>query len=204
MRAQLIIATVLISAVTATAQSIPNASFESPGFSGSGDFIVVPAGNFITGWTITGAGMDYFTNANNPLFATDGQYSINYIRGTGQFSTIFTTISGLTIGLAYDVSFDLIQTNPSASNALTASVDSTSLTFINSLSNVWQTRDLMFTATAATATLTFAGPTSGADDSAFAHIDNVRIAAVPEPSVLISCLIGSPLLTFAIRRLRRS
>ncbi len=202
MRAHLIIAAVLLRVVSATAQTIPNFSFESPGFSG-GDFITV-SGSFITGWTIGGAGVDYFSNANLPTFATDGQYSVNYIRGSGDSSSIFTTISGLTVGVPYVVSFDLIQRDPGTGNALTATVDLTSLTFINIVSDVWETHGLDFVATGTTATLTFAGPTSGAVDSAFAHIDNVRVAVVPEPTSFSLLGIGFAFVSLTALRRRRA
>lgn len=200
MRTPLILAIVCSNILSSAAETIPNFSFESPGFSGSGDFVIVN-GNDITGWTIGGAGMDYFSNQNNSLFASDGTYSINYIRGPGDSSFISTTISGLTSGLTYDLSFDLIQRDPGAGNALTASVDLTSLTFINSLSDVWQTRDLNFVASGASATLTFAGPSQGAVDSAYAHIDNVHIAAVPEPSTCVLFAVGALL---ALSRRKRA
>ncbi|MEY2545992.1 MAG: hypothetical protein QOG48_1109 [Verrucomicrobiota bacterium] len=202
MRAHLIIAITFSSVIAAAADLIPNASFENPGFNDPDPFIIVPAGNYITGWTVGGAGVDYFSNLSNALFASEGQYSVNYIRGPGDVSSISTTITGLTAGVAYDVSVDFFQRDPGATNALTATVDFTSLTFINNTSDVWQTRDLNFIAGGPTATLTFSGPSQGAVDSVYAHIDNVRIAAVPEPSTYV--LLGIAALVVArTKKLRR-
>ena len=173
------------------APMIANPSFEDPGHSDSNPFIVLSSGStFVTGWTVGGSGVDYFKGA---LYASDGDYSINYIRGPGEGGSIFTTISGLTAGVEYKLSFDVIQSELVAGTALTATVDSTIQTYINAVANVFEQKELVFTAGGMTALLTFAGPTSGAIDAAYAHLDNVSIMAfesVPEPATLAMFGLG--------------
>jgi hypothetical protein len=162
----------------AAAPTIPNPSFEVPGHTDSNPFIILPSGStYITGWTVGGAGVDYFRADGNPLFAADGLYSVNYVRGPGGGS-LSTIISGLVAGTEYDLSFDVIQRDLGAGTALTVMVDSTSQTYINTASDVWQRQHLLFIAGGSTASLTFAGPATGALDSAFAHVDNVAIASI--------------------------
>ena len=163
----------------AATPTIPNPSFEEPGHTDSNPFIILFSGStYITGWTVGGAGVDYFRADVNSLFATDGLYSVNYVRGPGGGGSLSTVISGLVAGTEYDLSFDVIQRDLGAGTALTVMVDSTSQTYINTASDVWQRQHLLFIAGGSTASLTFAGPATGALDSAFAHVDNVVIASI--------------------------
>jgi hypothetical protein len=168
------------SVMVAATPTIPNPSFEVPGHTDSNPFLILLSGStYITGWTVGGAGVDYFRADVNPLFATDGLYSVNYVRGPGGGGSLSTIISGLVAGTEYDLSFDVIQRDLGAGTALTVMVDSTSQTYINTASNVWQQQHLLFIAGGSTASLTLAGPATGALDSAFAHVDNVAIASIP-------------------------
>ena len=61
-------------------QTVPNPSFEMPGFPEANPFIILPSGSgFITGWTVGGAGLDYF---KGPPAPSDGFYFVDLVRAT--------------------------------------------------------------------------------------------------------------------------
>lgn len=184
---------------------IPNPSFETPGHSDLNPFVILSTGStLITGWTVGGSGVDYFRNAVS-TFASDGLYSVNYVRGPGEGGSISTTISGLLLGTTYDLFFDSVQSDLSAGAALTAIVDTTSQSYINIATNVFETKSLRFLAGGTTAALTFAGPATGAIDASFAHVDNVTIRqvvnTVPVPGSL-TLLAGGILALLGLGRRR--
>src|SRR6186713_1816406 len=82
--------------------TIPNPSFELPGFKDPNAFIILgPGSTFITDWTVGAAGLDYFHAK-----ASDGMYFVDLVRGPGEGGSVTTTISGLTSGNTYQVTFD--------------------------------------------------------------------------------------------------
>ena len=163
----------LVSSVRGQA-TIPNPSFELPGFKDPNTFIILgPGSTFITDWTVGAAGLDYFHAK-----ASDGMYFVDLVRGPGEGGSVTTTISGLTSGNTYQVTFDTNLGTLLAGSAVTATVDATSRTYLASRVDVWQSHALTFSASASTATLTFAGPaTGGIDDDVF--VDNATIASGP-------------------------
>jgi hypothetical protein len=182
--------------VGATAQqpTIPNPSFELPGFSPLGGWMPLPNSTFITDWETGGAGVDYFA------WGSHGNFSVNYVRGPGDYGWIETSITGLINGTLYDVSFDVQQgcylpSNPICpGTALTTTVVSnssmTSQTYINTVPFVWQRQHLFFVAAgpSATSTLRFASALTGSRDD-MALLDNVAIAAVPTSNLKVVKLV---------------
>jgi hypothetical protein len=165
---------------------ILNPSFELPGFTSSNAFIILSNGSsFIADWSVGGQGVDYFKKTNITSFASDGQYSVNYVRGPGEGGVISTVVTGLEVGEGYELSFDVIQSALDQGTALTATVNSISQSFINSNSNVWEENSLFFIADASSANISFSGAENGAIDSPLAHIDNVSISAVPVPGAIL-------------------
>lgn len=178
MNKKTIILGVILSAVwlpSAHSQAtIPNPSFELPGFTDPVPFIILGSGsNYITDWTVGGAGLDYFRSP-----ASNGEYCVDLVRGPGEGGSIMTTISGLTASTSYQLTFDTNLGTLLPGSAVTATVDTTSRTYLASRVDVWQSHALVFTAASSTASLTFAGPTSGGiDDDVF--VDNATIASGP-------------------------
>src|SRR4029079_14400704 len=81
---------------------IPNPSFELPGFTDPVSFIILsPGSTFITDWTVGAAGLDYFKFPGG-----DGDYFVDLVRGPGEGGSVTTTISGLTSGTSYQLTFD--------------------------------------------------------------------------------------------------
>src|SRR6267142_1247838 len=82
--------------------TIPNPSFELPGFTDPNAFIILGSGStYITDWTVGAAGLDYFRFPGGA-----GQYFVDLVRGPGEGGSITTTISGLTSDASYQLTFD--------------------------------------------------------------------------------------------------
>jgi Concanavalin A-like lectin/glucanases superfamily/Protein of unknown function (DUF642) len=157
-------------------QTIPNPSFEQPGYPDPAPtFRILGSGStFITDWTVGGQGIDYFKVDT----ASDGTYFVDLVRGPGQGGSVTTTITGLTAGQSYQLTLDTNVGTLLPGSAVIATVDSTSRTYLASLIDVWQSHELTFTATSSTASLIFAGPTSGGiDEDVF--VDNATLALGP-------------------------
>jgi choice-of-anchor C domain-containing protein len=188
-------------AQSASAVTINNGSFEtSTTIANPGSYVALTAGSTaIDGWTVGGAGgVDYI---GTYWTASNGGRSLD-LSGTG-IGSISTTIAGLSIGQEYTISYDLAG-NPAGAPTtkhLQVSVDSVGGTIGGALavfntgaipsttSNMgWITQTVIFTATAASATLTFLSQ----DNTSFGPaLDNVTIAATPIPGALL--LFGSAL-----------
>ena len=154
--------------------TIPNPSFELPGHTDSNPFIILGSGStYITDWTVGGAGVDYFRE-----LGSDGLYFVDLVRGPGEGGSVTTTMTGLAAGTVYQLTFDTNLGTLLAGSAVTATVDSTSRTYLASLIDVWQSHELTFTAGSSTASLTFAGPTTGGIDEDV-WVDYATIAAGP-------------------------
>jgi len=186
-------------------QTVPNPSFEMPGFPDANPFIILPSGSgFITGWTVGGAGLDYFKSPPAGAPASDGFYFVDLVRGPGQGGSISTTATGLTLGNFYNLTFDIQQGAIEPGTVITAMADSSTAPFLNTTPNVWATHSLMFLATASTVPISFSGPSIGGDD-VDVFVDNVRIESilsVPEPGgIAVGILaIGYLAITHRVRR----
>jgi len=178
------------------AQNLVNGSFEvgvdpNTGL-GLNLGLSAPDSTTIPGWTVSDGTVDYI---GGRWVAGQGGRSID-MSGVSA-GTIFQTITGFTPGLAYEVNF-LMAANPEvgpSTKSLQVDIGGApqlfSFTGSGSVVNLgWVRRGFDFTAPSATLTLRF---TSLENSAAGAALDDVRIAAIPEPSALELCAAGSGL-----------
>ena len=163
----------------ASSQTIINGSFEEPGHTNTDFLVLWPGATDITGWTVGGAGVDWFTGsyvffAGLDPSASDGNYKVDLVRGTGQGGTVSQNVTGLTSGTTYYVGFDAKVDQIQPGTTITASAGSTAISIDHVIANAWIQHELAFVATGATATVTFLGAVSGGADVGV-FVDNVRI-----------------------------
>jgi choice-of-anchor C domain-containing protein len=186
-------AALLVGAQSAYAVTITNGSFETGTAPGS-FHEVGTGGTDITGWTVDSGSVDYI---GNYWASSNGSRSLDMSGSSaGQISQ---TISGLTNGQEYKVTFD-IAGNPDgapASKDLQVSADGFSGLYSfnttgHSTGSVaamgWSTQTFFFVASGTSATLAFLSLTGGSFGAA---LDNVTIAATPIPGAIL--LFGSAL-----------
>ena len=172
--------TLAFSASVASGQTIINASFEEPGHTRNDFLVLWPGATDITGWTVGGAGVDWFTGsyvffAGLDPSASDGNYKVDLVRGQGQGGSVSQVVTGLTLGTAYFLGFDAKVDQIQPGTTITASADSTTINIDHIIANAWIQHELAFVATGISAVVTFSGPvTGGADVGVF--VDNVRIS----------------------------
>ncbi len=190
----------------AQAVSIANPSFESfnPGFDPStGSGFLQLSGSQLPGWTINGS-IDHIQQYWTPQ---DGLRSID-LNGLGA-GTISQTLTGLTTGTQYIVSF-FISGNPDnagSPNPKTATLTlgslvnpvSYTLTAANSSTNMlWQQVSYAFVADeTGTALVQLASTQENAYGLA---VDNFSISAAPEPATWGMMIFGFGVAGFALRR----
>jgi choice-of-anchor C domain-containing protein len=184
-------AALMLGAQSAYAVTITNGSFETPVV--GGNYNTLGAGDLsLTGWDIGGNSIDHIGSYWN---AADGSQSVD-LNGS-DLGSISQTISGLTNGQQYTVSFNIAATPGYGTQTVDVSFGSTSqsysLTDTGSLSNMnWAVRTIVFVADATgTALLKFAGTSNGGNNAAGMALDNVTIAATPIPGAIL--LFGSAL-----------
>jgi choice-of-anchor C domain-containing protein len=193
----------IVSVAPANAASIINGSFEQGVAPGS--FTNLNAGSpNITGWSIDAGSVDYI---GSYWQAADGSRSIDLNGLTA--GTISQTITGLTIGQAYNVSFELAGNpdgNPTVKtlDAIVASVGNFSFSFDASgstHSNMgWAIYSFIFTASATDLLLSFASTIPGAYGPA---LDNVSITETPLPGALPLFAGGLGGMAFLARRRKK-
>jgi len=207
----IVLATFAISGTTQAAITVVNGDFEAQtvandSWGGSGI-------DTITGWTYTGvitgnvdiiADGEPIASANTGKSAGD-QYVVFNEGGSATGGTLFQTISGLTTGQLYEVSFDVIEMFNGNGNVARVTGDfSSSSVSLGSLAGEdltigdgGATSTFTFTATEATGVLTFTD-TSDGTTGIDTGLDNISIVAVPEPSS--AALLGLGGLAFMLRR----
>lgn len=190
----------LIAAAPAGAATIANGSFEEGINPGSFTTIGAIDNTSITGWTVGSGSIDYI---GSYWTAQDGSRSIDLSGSSiGSISQSFATV----VGQAYDITY-WISKNPDGGNAVrTGSINAggSSGTFtyaaVNDRFNMnWVQETFRFTATDAMTTLSFASDSSGGCCFGPA-LDNVSIAAVPEPATWALFILGFGLVGGALRR----
>ena len=186
---------------SANAATIVNGSFETG--TNPGGFTTVGAGGTdITGWTVSGNSVDYI---GSYWTAQDGARSIDLAgNGIGTISQILSTVAGQ----AYQVSFWIARNPDNGINPRTGFVgwngSNSQFTFNNSTSTAanmgWEQRSFIFGATGATTTLSFSSDAATAAGFYGPALDNVSIAAVPEPATWMMLILGFGLVGGAMRR----
>jgi choice-of-anchor C domain-containing protein len=194
---------------TAQAAILVNGSFEDGvGQPLPGEFVNLPSGSTnIAGWTVGNGGIDWIDNGY--WEASDGQRSLD-LSGTaaGSISQTFATIAGV----LYTVTFDLAG-NPDGPDETKVEITSVNgqpfqeFFFFdvgpgNTRQNMgWETKSFSFTANSNLTTLSFGSATQSAFGPA---LDNVSIAAVPEPGTWLMMIVGFGLLGGMLRGRRRA
>lgn len=194
-------AAALVAPVSANAAVFTNGSFETASVNPGGGFLSLGAGNTnIAGWTVGSGGVDYIGSYWQPA---QGARSIDLsLVSNGSISQTFDTLSGV----AYNVRF-FLSGNPDGPPVIKlADVQATdnplaSYAFDrtgNSRPNMlWKPYIYKFTATGTSTTLTFTG---GSGTAFGAALDNVSVAAVPEPATWAMMILGFGFAGFAMRR----
>jgi len=192
-RVMMIIIFSLLISHCAKGNLLVNGSFES-GINTSWGFVTIASpGTDITGWTVTGANIDYI---NTYWQASDGRKSLdlNGTPGVGGICQSFSTVAGQ----LYQVQFDQAANTDIGARisymGIKAAGQSAQFTFdctgysrgnMGWVSHVWQ-----FTAVDTTTTLQF----YSLDTKTIAYgpaLDNVVVTAVPEPATMSLLSLGS-------------
>jgi len=190
--------------ITASAASITNGNFAAC------------SGTSVAGWTLSGndafvcepaaGGAGGLTIPNNAASADNT--SANWLllnNGPGQLVTATQAITGLTVGTAYAVTFDMRSGYGccAAGNGPGAGIQIDSmpawLWAIQNNTN-WTTYTVYFVATAASENLTLISQANGTDTDA--GFDAVSVGLAPEPSTLL--MLGAGIGLVAFRRFRLS
>ena len=188
----------------AHAASITNGSFEDG--VDPGTFTTVNAGQTnITGWDVLAGSVDYI---GTYWQASDGVRSVDL--SGNSIGTLGQTVTGLTAGQAYKVTFDVSRNPDGGVTPRTGVFSANGQTFNFAYSDAtstranmkWETVSYNFLATAATAQISFSADASGGCCFGPA-LDNVRISAVPEPASWAMMVGGFTLLGGVMRRSRR-
>jgi len=203
MRSLIAAAALVLLPATANAAGIVNGSFEAG--TAPGSFSTVGGGNSstITGWTVTGNSVDYI---GSYWAAQDLGRSVD-LNGNGQggIQQTFDTIAGL----FYNVDFWLAGNPDGAPITKTVRVSATGAddgdftfdsTGISRANMGWKKYTYSFLAAGPSTTLSFASQDPGFYGAA---LDNVSVAAVPEPGTWALMLAGFGLAGFAMRRQRK-
>lgn len=179
-----------VASVQAAPNLVTNGSFEIG--TDPGGFTTLNSGDntSIVGWTVGGHSVDYIGTYWN---ASDGKRSVDLAGNNA--GSVGQTVTGLTIGGVYHLTFDLAG-NPDGAPQTKVTVvgaDTTTTTFnvlnTGSLSNMsWANYGVYFTATSTSAFISFA---SGTPNSPYGPaLDNVSLTAAPAPAAIVPMALG--------------
>lgn len=184
----------------ANAATIVNGGFET-GVS-PGNFTTLANGSpGINGWSVGGASIDYIGTYWN---AYEGTRSVDLAgSGNGSISQVIATV----VNQMYNVSFWVARNPAGGVTPRNGFVDvggaPTLISFGNNGTTVtnmgWELRNFAFTASSASTTLTFSSDPATSGSNFGMALDNVMIAAVPEPATWLMMLFGFGLIGGALR-----
>jgi hypothetical protein len=127
---------------------------------------------------------------------------------------ISQTISGLTAGQTYDLSFDwggaqftTLTGNTTESWLVSLGAETESTGFINNASESftgWKSANMIFTATGTSEVLSFLAVGTPAGEPPVSVLDGISLTQTPEPAFLAPLILGLGALVFAARRRRKS
>jgi choice-of-anchor C domain-containing protein len=204
------------------ANLITNGSFEL-GSPIAGPYLTVygPDNATISFWTVPGnVNLDYINYLGGSWKAASGNRSLD-LNGLRSLGTIYQTMTGLTVGQAYQVRFAMagnpdlqpryadLQVWVSAGGPPYASANFSFYVNGQDLNNMgWQYYTWNFTATSSTITLGFTSLDNAPEDfhpvwgySFGPALDDVSVTAIPEPATL--ALVGLGLIAAGFLRRRR-
>jgi len=183
-----------VKAIAGSVQLATNSDFATtpPMTPGQGTYTYDPTN--VSGWTFSGAtgsgsGVAEYGSAWGWTAAPDGSNQVAFLQNT---STLTQTISGLTTGQQYTVSFYLEDRPGYTSNPITVSMGGTTLLSTTPGSG-WTLYTEQFTATAASEVLSFStSTTSGDNDTGLSDVTVKEMSAVGSAAYVIS---SSPVIT---------
>jgi hypothetical protein len=187
----------------AQANLLVNPGFEHP----ASNFLnaLVPGNaTWITGWTATGTGVHWMTEALGYFTDPIGKDAVdlaNYTYANGGIKQSFAT----QIGTNYTVGFHGATFANPTYGEITALIDNAlvgTYQLINptSASNTWKYFSFNFTATGTTTTLEFRNTQVAGMQYSFLDNVSVEVTPVPEPETCALMLAGLSLVGFAARR----
>lgn len=192
------------SSTVASAAAFVNGSFETATVDPGSSFSTLSNGSTaITGWTVGGDSVDYIGGYWQPQ---NGGRSLDLSgNANGSVSQTFSTV----VGQSYAVNFFLAGNPDGGLGDKTATVSATGASSQNFIFTVtpsdskggmgWASYTYDFTATSTDTTLKFASATGTAYGPA---LDNVSVAAVPEPAIWVMMLTGFAGVGVMLRRRR--
>ena len=177
------IALAAILSVSALAQTITNSSFEADAFTVSPGYISL--NSQITGWTADQPDHAGLNPSGGSTFADNGAIpdgtQVAFIESAGAGTTLSTTISGLTVGTVYQLSFRANASNTQTPH-LRASIDGTEMLALTVYSvggtSPYAYLSFPFTATATSQTLALLNDADG-DNTVL--VDDFKIKAGASP-----------------------
>jgi hypothetical protein len=194
----------LTTSLTAHANLLTNASFESGAFLPPSNQTVtlLPGATSITGWTVVNDAIAWI-GVGDPwgldAFSGDRFLDLSDYTAGQPFGGVSQAVA-TTAGTSYLVTFSLgSSTFWGRPSALTVSAGGSSQTFTSPLTggnNDWEQRTMTFVATGALTTLVF----SGAAGNNYIGLDDVSVTAVPEPASALLLLAGAAVVFGRVRR----
>lgn len=187
----------------AFAVDVVNGGFEAPVV--TGDCCITAPPTDIPGWTPTPnvnvVKGTFGSSAGN--LAQEGNQYLDLVGqgGTGSISQLLSTIAGQTYSLSFYYSHNLFS-GPLTASASVAISDLSAVVTHSTGTNAnldWRLFTGTFTGTGSD-TLTFANLAGGSNEGIF--LDNISVAAVPEPGTWLMMLIGFGLVGSQMRRRR--